>query len=351
MLRVRKEINIHPSIFRVAMRCASCGGESEYPVCGKCLAMKVTPVEVPPVVELVKCSRCGEFRLDRWRRASLEDAVDYFISGNVRLHDEFSVEGYSFEPIGDDVGKYVFRIEGMLRDYPYRYETFFEVRVKKIACERCSRQAGGYYEAIIQIRADNRNLKDDELETISEIIAESVEKEHSNPRAFISRIEEKREGVDVYFGDKRLAQKIARNLARSFGAEIKESSKIAGREDGRDFYRFTYLVRLPGYFAGDLVEDSGVKAIVASVKKKKGYDVMSGKTINLRNPKVIARREELMESYVVNIDESTIDILDPYSYEQVTILKPELRFEVGDRVFVAKSGDEYVVIHESLVRK
>ncbi|WP_457590658.1 60S ribosomal export protein NMD3 [Geoglobus sp.] len=333
------------------MRCASCGRESEYPVCGKCLSTRISPVEVPPVVEITMCSRCGEYRLDRWRAVSLEDAVEFHLSRGVHVHSELSVETLEFEPVGDVVGRYVFRLSGMLRDYPYSYETFFEVRVRKIACERCSRQAGGYYEAIIQIRADNRSLRNEELDRISEIIAHSVEREHTNPRAFISKIEERKEGIDVYFGDKRLAQKIARNIAKTFGAEIKESSKIAGRDDGRDFYRFTYLVRLPEYFAGDVVEDDGTEVIVTSVERRKGYDIRTGKAVNLKNPKVIARSEELMESYVVNMDEFTLDILDPYSYEPVTVARPDFEFRAGERVFVVKIGERYVVIHESLVRK
>lgn len=333
------------------MRCASCGRESEYPVCGECLSTRITPVEVPPVVEVTRCSRCGEYRLDRWRAVSLGEAVEFHLSREVRVHEELSVESLEFEPVGDEVGRYVFRLSGMLRDYSYSYETFFEVRVRKVACERCSRQAGGYYEAIIQIRADNRNLKEEELDVISEIIASGVEKEHSNPRAFISKIEERKEGIDVYFGDKRLAQKIARNLARTFGAEIKESSKIAGREDGRDFYRFTYLVRLPEYFVGDIVEDNGAEIIVTSVEKRKGYDIRTGRSVNLKNPKVIARSEDLMESYVLSMDESTLDILDPYSYEPVTVTRPDFKFKAGERVFVARYGERYVVIHESLVKK
>ncbi|WP_456477945.1 60S ribosomal export protein NMD3 [Geoglobus ahangari] len=333
------------------MKCASCGRESEYPVCGRCLSARIIPVDVPPVVEVTRCSRCGEYRLDRWRATSLEEAVEYHLSKGVRVHEELHVDEIDFEPVGEEVGRYVFRLSGMLRDYPYSYETFFEVRVRKIACERCSRQAGGYYEAIIQIRASNRSLKDEELETISEMIAGSVEREHSNPRAFISKIEERREGVDVYIGDKRLAQKIARNIARAFGAEMKESSKIAGREDGRDFYRFTYLVRLPEYFVGDIVEEGGADVIVTSVEKRKGYDVMTGKPVNLRNPRVVARGSELLESYVLSMDESTVEILDPYSYEPVTVAKPDFRFRAGDRVFVAKAGERYIVVHESLVRR
>lgn len=338
-------------MFRVAMKCASCGRESKYPVCGKCLSARITPVDVPPVVEITRCSRCGEYRLDRWRDTSLEEAVEYHLSRDVSIHEELSVEEFDFKPVGDEIGRYVFRLNGMLRDFPYSYETFFEVRVKKIACERCSRQAGGYYEAIIQIRASNRSLNDEELVAISEMIASGVEREHSNPRAFVSKIEERKEGVDVYLGDKRLAQKIARNIARTFGAEIKESSKIAGREDGRDFYRFTYLVRLPEYFVGDIVEEGGVNVIVTSVEKRKGYDLMTGKPVNFKNPKVVVRSGELVESYVLNMDDSALEILDPYSYEPVTVAKPELEFRTGDRVYVAKAGEKYIVVHESLVRR
>lgn len=332
------------------MRCAECGSESEYTVCGMCMIKRIEPLKVPAVVELTVCSICGAKRLDRWKDVSLEEAIDYEIEKNIFLHEEVEPISYDFYSYGsDESGKYVFEFEGKIRDYTFSQQLFFEVRFHRISCDKCSRQAGGYYEAIIQIRAENRDLMRDELERIGEIIGNNVEKQRENQRAFVTKIEERKEGVDIYIGDKRLAKKIANAIIREFGGTLTESSKIAGRRDGRDIYRFTYSVRLPEYFKGDLVDDEGNFAIVTDVSRRKGINVQTGKSVNLKNPKVIARKSEVIESFVLSTDESAIEILDPGTYESIYVEKPDFEFEAGDKVFIAKFGDRIIAIHRSLV--
>ncbi|MBE8540533.1 NMD3-related protein [Geoglobus acetivorans] len=333
------------------MKCAVCGKESEHPVCGKCLLERIEAVKIPPVVEITVCPKCDAKRLEKWKTISLEEAVEKVLEKETRIHEEVEVLDFSFQPFGlDETGKYQFTFYGKIRDHEFEYSSFFEVRLKKIACEKCSRQAGGYYEAIIQIRADNRELKDEELERIGEIIGAGMDKQRSHPKAFITKIEEKKEGIDIYMGDKKLAQKIARAILKELGGELSESSKIAGRQDGRDIYRFTYSVRLPEYFEGDIVEDDGRTAIVASVQKRKGVDIFTGRTINLKNPKVLVRKEDIMESYVVSADSSALEVLDPETYRYVCVRKPEFEFNAGDSVFVGKGEDQVFVIHKSLVK-
>ncbi len=331
------------------MKCASCGRESEYSICGSCLAERVDVIFSPPVIEVIRCSRCGDFKLDRWVHTTLEEALEHHLFRSLSVHEEFQVDDIHFEPVGDEIGRYRLYISGMLRDHHLTHESTFEVRLRRIACEKCSRQAGGYYEAILQIRADRRKLKDEEIERITEIVENAVLRERNNPKAFISKIDVKKEGIDIYLGDRNLGQKLSRIISREMGAETKESSKIAGREDGRDFYRFTYLVRLPRFFKGDLVEDGGVIAVVKDNVRKTGYNVMTGKQIRLKNPTLIARREELKESSILNVDATTVEILDPITFETVIAEKPELRIEVGDTVYVARHNDKVIAIHPALL--
>ena len=331
------------------MKCASCGKESEYGICGRCLTEKNQMVSVPPVIEIIQCSRCGYFRLERWRESSLSDAIDFHLYRNLRVHPEFDVIRVNFESVGDEIGRYRLDVEGYVRDHFHVFKSEFEVRLKKIACEKCSRQAGGYYEAILQIRADKRKLTEKEINRILDIVENGVQKEKNNPKAFITKIETRREGIDIYLGDKILGQKLSRMISRETGADTKESSKIAGREDGRDFYRFTYLLKLPGFFKGDLVRDGNVIAVVRDVVKRKGYSIRTGKPVKLENPVVIARKKELMESSVLNVDEYTVEVLDPYTFQTCMVEKPEMNLNVGDTVYVAKDGEKLIVIHPDLV--
>ncbi len=307
-------------------------------------------VSFPSVVELTQCSRCGNFRLEKWREVSLFDAIEFHLYRALRIHPEFSVEAIDFVPVGDEIGRYRLTIEGYVRDYFYVFESEFEVRLKKIACEKCSRQAGGYYEAILQIRADKRKLMQEEIDRIMDIVENAIDREKDNPKAFVSKIETRKEGIDIFLGDKSLGQKLSRIISRETGAETKESSKIAGRDDGRDFYRFTYLLRLPEFFEGDIVKDGDMIAVVRDVSKRKGYNIKTGRSIKLKKPILIARKNDLRESSVLNVDETTIEVLDPFTFKTELAEKPEMGLSVGDTVYVVKHGEKLIAIHPDLVK-
>ncbi len=323
------------------MKCAVCGRESEHPVCGRCLLRREKIVSYPEVVEIVQCSRCGRFKFSgSWVDVSFEEALDRAVENSFFVHPEFNVN--DFELSGDGQF-YRFRVKGVLRGDYVEQEGFFKVRVRRESCQKCSREAGGYYEAIIQLRAKNRRILGEELDRVAKIVEEEIEASGSE-KSFLTKVVERKEGVDFYIGDSRVAKKIAKRIVREFGAEFKESAKIAGRKDGVDFYRMTYLVRLPEYFPGDVV---AVKGKIAVAKVNKGYDLRTGSTVRLEEVKVLLRREELKRGYVVNMDDSVLEVLSEdrvYSVE-----KPSYNLEVGEEVFVAVLEDKAYVVPKWMV--
>ena len=327
------------------MKCAVCGKETEYGVCGECLAKREEIVRIPDIIELTECSVCGSFRLDRWRRVDFYEALSHQLFKKALFHEEFELRDVEFDVRED---RCVVKMRGNLRGDFLELERETRIRVRRIACEKCSRQSGGYYEAIIQIRAGNRAIREEEIENVVKSLESLLEKEADNPKAFVTKIETKREGLDIYLGDKKIGEKISRSFAKS-GAEVKVSRKIAGRRDGRDVYRFTYLIKFPEYLKGDVVEDNGVIAVVSNVEKKKALSIKNGRTINLRNPKLIARRGEIQKSYVVNLDENALEVIDPESYGVITIEKPEMEFSIGGEIYLVKCGDKVFGIHPSLM--
>ncbi len=329
------------------MRCALCGEKSEYNICGKCLAKKIDLVILPNIIEITQCPSCGNYRLDKWRNVNFYEALSYHFFKKTQFYDEFEVKDVEFSGRRDLC---FVLITGKLRGKNVEYRGDFKIRIKKISCQRCSRQSGGYYESIIQIRAKNRKLEDEEIEIVTKLIEKIIEREADNPKAFVTKIEEKKEGIAIYVGDKKIGEKISKSIARNLGAEIKESKKIAGREDGRDFYRFTYLIKFPEFFKGDIVEENGIIAVVSNVERKKALSIRDGKTINLRNPRLIARKSEIFESYIVNLDESTIEVIEPESYKTVTIEKPEMSFSIGEKVYLFKHGEKIFAVHSSLIQ-
>lgn len=328
-------------------RCPICGKrfEGRLEMCPECYSDRRELVKVERIVELVRCPRCGRYRLGgRWREMKFEEALTETILNSLRVHPEFRVEDVEIRPLTrGEVGRYSVRVAGTLEGETVEDERLTEVRVRMTVCERCCREAGGYYESIVQVRADGRDLEDEELEKVREIILKILDKERDNQKAFVSKVVERREGIDFYLGDRNVGRKIARSIVNELGGRIVESKKIHTRRDGRDVYRFTYAVRLPGYREGDVVEDEGRVCVVTNRRLGKGITI-DGKSVNLKNPKVIARKEDLLEAVVVDCDEYVVEILHPVSNEVVRAKRPKGEFKPGDIVNVVEYGERLYVI-------
>ncbi len=107
------------------------------------------------------------------------------------------------------------------------FDKSFEIPVfiQKALCRECSNLHGGYYESIVQLR--DRDSYDD-------LIA----------KARSARLEEKKEGVDLYFTHRDDAIAFVALLAKKFDAKPKETRSLVGQKDGKRIYRNTILVRL-----------------------------------------------------------------------------------------------------------
>lgn len=91
-----------------------------------------------------------------------------------------------------------------------------------------------YYEAIIQIRP-----KDEE---ILNFVDNQIKKRKN---VFISKIVEKRFGVDVYISDQRFARSLGKKLKDKFKGELKTSRKLHTRDKmkSKNVYRVTVCFR------------------------------------------------------------------------------------------------------------
>jgi len=62
--------------------------------------------------------------------------------------------------------------------------------------------------------------------------------------AFISKVKELREGIDIYVGSAKVGKQISKRIVREFGGTFSESAKLVGHKDGKNQYRISYAVRL-----------------------------------------------------------------------------------------------------------
>jgi nonsense-mediated mRNA decay protein 3 len=116
-----------------------------------------------------------------------------------------------------------------------------KIRLKRISCDMCSKFYGGYYEAIVQIRATRRKLGTDEIIDIENFVDAQLA---CTKDVFVSKHEYRDGGIDLYLSDKRFAKALAQKLSKKLGATFKQSAKLHTRKCGKNVYRMTYLVRI-----------------------------------------------------------------------------------------------------------
>lgn len=171
--------------------CFICGKETKYLIDGHCRdCYKKKNAKSENLIEVQKCKRCEKLYFE-----------------NKQVNEEIFLERMK-KKFGKD----------------------FKIKTNYFICRNCSRESGGYYESILQLRGDFS-------ENIVEFIEEKIREES------FCRIEEVKNGFDFYVGSKSVANKVAEILRRK-GFEIKKSYKIVTRKDGRDVYRTTILARI-----------------------------------------------------------------------------------------------------------
>ncbi len=202
----------------MARYCPICGkSDSDAPfhgeMCMECAKAKIGDL---PNVHVSVCSKCGAV-LDKGRKKkettiSAEATRLLKLKGSSPVYPEDMASVEYDTPTG-------------------RIKRDLLVLVKKEQCLVCARANSQYFEAIIQLRgSDRRNV-----EQMTETLAKRIES-----RSFIPKIEELKEGIDIYCGSR--SEGIAALNAQKLG--FMRTEKLAGEKDGKRLYRTTLLVRL-----------------------------------------------------------------------------------------------------------
>ncbi|MFN3383468.1 MAG: NMD3-related protein, partial [Archaeoglobaceae archaeon] len=204
-----------------------------------------------------------------------------------------------------------------------------------ITCPRCSRESGGYYEAIVQVRAQKRSLRNEEVERAMKIV-EKILGESEGEKDFLLRFEETSSGIDFYFGSRKIGEKVSKAIADEIGGSISKSKKLHTRIDGRDVYRFTFLVRLSEAENYDVVLKDDKICVVKNAKIQKGVEIITGKAVNISGATLIAKKEEMSWGVITNLDESIAEVMD--SEGKIFHVPRPFGAEIGKEVFIFNFG-------------
>ncbi len=315
------------------MLCLRCGKREQFAdnLCENCILETITPVEVKPVVHGTVCPSCNRILHHRsWEECpgNLPDAVLRIAADSLTFME--GLKNPDIELSVDSSDSNTFRVSGKVRtNYKgllIEQEIGVEVRISNVLCTFCSRKSGNYFEAIIQIRGLDGFTRE-EVDRILEGIRNSVASAYrKDPNVFITREEEVRGGWDLYMGDNSFAKQLSQKLHDTYGGETKLSSSLFGRKDGRDVYRYTYLVRFPGFLQGDyLIREGEPLKIEKIARVVKVRSLRTGREENLNMHEAMSLRklrkaDVEMELIIVSRSGDEVQVLHPTSFRTVEML-------------------------------
>jgi nonsense-mediated mRNA decay protein 3 len=220
-------------------------------------------MRVPAELDVTICGRCGAYFLgSRWHRSAGEDpvvsAVRAATLSAVRLtqltpdgmkllqpHEAPGIE-LSIEPRPEEGVVWV-RARGKIHRLQAETqldEATIKLSLKRVMCDVCRLRSARHYEAVLQVRGRLTGERRSEIRSALErLVNEESQRERE---AFISNVEEMREGLDFYVNPAGLARRMAALLRSGFGAKVRESAKLIGQtKEGRKRFRLSILARLP----------------------------------------------------------------------------------------------------------
>ncbi|MDI6640113.1 MAG: NMD3-related protein, partial [Methanocellales archaeon] len=234
----------------------------------------------------------------------------------------------AFEPetLGEIMRVHV-HVDAVVKGMAASKDVDVDVRIERESCDRCRRITGGYYEGIVQVRAENRFPTSEERSRCKEIAAAIIDQK-SDRMAFILDIRELKEGIDIYVAPIHVGKQISKAITEEFGGKLSEAAKLAGRRDGREFYRVSFAVRLPQFLVGDIIFlGDHVIDIARMGKRVVGRNLKTGAQFtsdvdDLGGAELLCHRSDAQTTVLTMVQDDEIQVLDPDSYEPRTLPRP-----------------------------
>ncbi len=343
------------------MFCVECGKEGELigSLCEECYCKKHLTASLPEHVDVTMCAHCSAVKTDSgWKSVgSVKEASEMAVENSIALSKDARIAEIRIGLTERDERNLVADVSLSISSHGRMFERALStsIRLKRGACDQCSKQMGKYYEAILQVRGPERSLSDSDMRDVERIVRSRVDSiRKSNRDVFISRLEQVKGGLDFYFSTIPAARTIAKELQEDLCAEYKESSSLWGRKDGKEVNRMTYLVRLPGFRRGDVIEYSKRDYYVRGMSKGVVHmiDLASGDEVPIRISEshecvLSATKGSIMKAAVVTESDRELQVVDPGNMTTVEVRKPRGFSRKGEQVRFVKTRLGTYVLSDS----
>ncbi len=358
-------------LISLVLPCYLCGAAAVIDgLCASCYNKDHPLIEVSSLVTILSCKRCGAVKVPGgWRKITEEFSGPEELAAiqmEIILQNEIKILGknvtLSLEEIKrlDRVSNILIKASGQSHEDipPHDEEYPVEVRFSYGTCETCGRMSGGYYEAILQIRADNRQLGDDEKEHLTQKVREmTIGQYKSDDKAFITTVHDDKYGLDFYIGSEHLCKSIANDLEIQYLAERKENYSLVGEDKaGNRKYRITILIKLPRFSVGDfvLIENEpcqiinmGRNTLTCFALERRERFSISPKSAKWKSIEFLAPLSDRREAMVVtHVYGQPVTLMDSLNYETLEVDEILFDFEItaGMTVYGLQLDDKFYVL-------
>lgn len=341
--------------------CPRCGMPTVEGLCRQCTLDKAKLVSSPDHVEVVICSVCGCRQVKaRWQlpdNRPVEELASQAAKEALCLHEELAQPQIVLDLRSVGATRYLAKmnINGSFRGHSISEQCEIPVRIKLVACDRCSRMAGKYFQSTVQLRANAiRSMTQQEKDECKKMARDMADSGYhgGDQLSFIQEMKEVKGGLDLILGSTQLGRRMARAFVERFGGKLLETAKLVGKKDSRNVYRSTLLVRFPRLKRGDIVSFRGSLFSVA------GFDSKTTLISSLREGRRSSMSEENSEvveilgniadalaATVISTDDDVLEIMDPETYRSALAARPrDLLVEPGEEVKVVRTADGFIVL-------
>ena len=318
-------------------------------------------MEIPENISVTICKHCNaKLEEGKWKDEYIpeEEIIYRALERNITVSDLAENEEIELEidqMRGTIAECYVEAVATVLGEEIVETHTP-NVKINYSVCPDCSKRNAGYYEAVIQLRADDRELKEDEIRKSEEIINRTLEKQFKKDKlSYIPQVAKLKEGNDYYIGSLKSAKKVLEHLKEEFGGTTKESPRLISEDKstGKGLYRIWISLRLPKFVREDFVK---YNERIYQIKDVDGNriqvtDLENGNTMALKwreydSIEKMGHLEGIQKAIITSKSPKAIQILDPDDYSPIDLEMTEKleKCNIGEEIEVIKiDGRIYII--------
>ena len=334
------------------MFCPECGSSDKEMIdniCIDCFLKDFQLLTIPPHINVTVCSHCNsKLEEGKWIESNIptEEIIYRALERNIKLEEIAKEEiiDLKINKMRGSIAECTIEAEAKVLNETIQETHKTNVQIKKSACPTCSKRNSGYYEAVIQLRADERELTSEEKVYAEEIIFNTLNKLFKKDKlAYIAEKLNPKEGTDYYIGSYKSAKKVLTSLRKNFGGIVKESPRLISQDKstGKGLYRIWISLRLPKFQIGDFIKYNNRVGQILFIDNDKGIgiDLNTNENFSLpwnkyNNIEILKKREEIETTSIISKSPNMIQILEPNTYSAIDLEMKNIykNLNIGDEI-------------------